>query len=244
MIKAETTLSKDMDLAVYKEKLDELCKRLLSNKIILAWIMKSCMKEYANCGIQEIVLNYIEGTPEVAKAVVHQDEGGGNERDMPERIIGMNTEDSTVIEGKIVYDIRFGAIIPDTDEYIKLIINIEAQDNFYPRYPLIKRGFYYGILKLLDVLFSMDIAVTEKKRILQDEFGIMMTEELESEVWDMCNFSDGIERRGYERGRNEGIVIAIKNLMKTMGLTLSQAMDTLLIPESDREQYAKVLKDK
>lgn len=323
MIKAETILSKDMDLVVCKEKLDEMCKKLLSNKVILAWIMKSCMKEFMNYEIQDIVMNYIEGTPEVKKVSVHQDESGKDRRDIPGRITGMNTEDGTVTEGKIIYDIRFAAIMPDAGDWIKMIINIEAQDNFYPGYPLIKRGFYYGcrlvsaqygteftnsrydeikkvysiwictnppdyrkntitgysmrevnivgdveektanydllnlimiclggsgqknyygILKLLDVLFSMDIDAAEKKQILQEEFGIMMTAELEREVRDMCNFSDGIERRGYERGKNEGIVIAIKSIMKTMSMTLSQAMDVLQIPEDDKEQYMNMLK--
>ena len=41
------------------------------------------------------------------------------------------------------YDIRFFAIAPVSGELIRLIINIEAQNDFYPGYPLIKRGIYY-----------------------------------------------------------------------------------------------------
>lgn len=325
LIKVETILSKDIELTGYKQKLDELCKKLLSNKVILAWIMKSCMKEYKDYEVCEIALKYIEGTPEVAKVAVHADENVNinNSNDFSGRIVGLNTEDNTITEGRITYDIRFAAIIPSTEERIKLIINIEAQDDFYPGYPLVKRGFYYGcrlvssqygtefknshyeaikkvysiwictnppdyrkntitryfmceenivgvgkeerlnydllnlimiclggsghknyygILKLLDVLFSMNISVMEKKRILQAEFGLEMTEELESEVQDMCDFSDGVEKRGYERGIAEGIVKSIKNLMNTMGYTVEQAMDVLLIPEKEREKYMKIIR--
>ena len=47
-------------------------------------------------------------------------------------------------EGTVRYDIMFRAILPQGQERIELIINIEAQKDFYPGYPLIKRGIYYG----------------------------------------------------------------------------------------------------
>ena len=47
-------------------------------------------------------------------------------------------------EGIVRYDIMFRAILPQGQEKIELIINIEAQKDFYPGYPLIKRGIYYG----------------------------------------------------------------------------------------------------
>ena len=58
-------------------------------------------------------------------------------------ISGMDTEDKSVREGTVTYDIRFRAIVPDSEEQIALIINVEAQNDFYPGYPLIKRGIYY-----------------------------------------------------------------------------------------------------
>ena len=58
-------------------------------------------------------------------------------------ISGMETEDVTMTEGLVTYDIRFRAVVPVSGELIQLIINIEAQNDFYPGYPLIKRGIYY-----------------------------------------------------------------------------------------------------
>lgn len=59
------------------------------------------------------------------------------------RIHGTGVEDATLSEGTITYDIRFLATAPVSGELIRLIINIEAQNDFYPGYPLIKRGIYY-----------------------------------------------------------------------------------------------------
>ena len=52
-------------------------------------------------------------------------------------------EDASVYEGTVTYDIRFCAEAPGTENRIQLIINIEAQNDFYPGYPIIKRGIYY-----------------------------------------------------------------------------------------------------
>ena len=66
---------------------------------------------------------------------------------------------------------------------------------------------YTGILKFLDVLLSSSRAATEKKKILEEEFGVAMSEELEREVLIMCNLSQGVKAEGREEGRREGISI-------------------------------------
>lgn len=62
---------------------------------------------------------------------------------------------------------------------------------------------YTGTLKFLDVLLSSSRAATEKKKILEEEFGVTMSEELE-EVLIMCNLSQGVKAEGREEGRIEG----------------------------------------
>ena len=43
----ETTLAKSIRVTNEKAAYDAACKRLLSEKMILAWIMKECVQEYA-----------------------------------------------------------------------------------------------------------------------------------------------------------------------------------------------------
>lgn len=43
----------------------------------------------------------------------------------------------------VTFDVRFTVQAPGTGETIKLIINLEAQNDFHPGYPLIKRVVYY-----------------------------------------------------------------------------------------------------
>ena len=140
-MKRKSILYKDLEVSKAKEIYDESCKNILANKIILAWIMKSCMKEYKDCSICDIADHYIEGTPEISQREVHRDEAPASD---PGKIRGENTEDKAVNEGTVRYDIMFRAILPQGQERIELIINIEAQKDFYSGYPLIKRGIYYG----------------------------------------------------------------------------------------------------
>ena len=316
-MKAESTLSKMISTAGEKAAYDNACKRLLANKIILAWIMKSCLEEYRDCEISEIASKYIEGEAQISEAAVHPDEETESLQ-----IRGLNTEDSTINEGTVTYDIRFRAIVPGTGERISLIINVEAQNDFYPGYPIVKRNLYYccrlvssqygtefanshyekikkvysificmnppnyrkntinqysiqeenligefgenveyydlltgiiiclgdvddkmtGILKLLEVLLSSERGTKEKQKILQEEFGIRMTQELEREVSEMCNLSDGVEQKGIAKGIAKGITASIRNLMESMGGSIEQAMDALQIPTEERNGYLNMLK--
>jgi len=100
-----------------KVRYDAACKRLLSEKIILAWVMKNCMSEYKNYSIQEIAEQYIEGTPQISKVPVAPEETNTT------RISGTGVEDPSITEGTITYDIRFFAFLPDSKKRIHLIIN-------------------------------------------------------------------------------------------------------------------------
>lgn len=132
----ETSIAAGLRITDESAGYDEACKRVLSEKAILARIMKSCLEEYKDCDPNEIADKYIEGQPQVSAVPVLPDEGGP-------LISGLDTEDKSLREGSITYDIRFRAIAPGTGEPIALIINLEAQNDYYPGYPLIKRGIYY-----------------------------------------------------------------------------------------------------
>lgn len=62
-MKVETTISKNIKGADDKARYDDACKRLLAEKIILAWIMKACLEEYRDFDVKEIAEKYIEGVP-------------------------------------------------------------------------------------------------------------------------------------------------------------------------------------
>lgn len=117
------------------------CKRILSNKYVLANILKVCAPEFHNCSIQEIAQKYIESVSEPGSTGVDTDCTNVESCDT---IVGAGNEDATRTEGTIRYDVRFDAWAPDDSGKMLLIVNIEAQNNFDPGYPLIKRAIYYA----------------------------------------------------------------------------------------------------
>ena len=133
----ETTISKSIRTADDRANYDAACKRLLSEKIILAWIVKSCVEEFRDCDVKDIASRYIEGEPQVSEVPVMPDETNAS------KIRGVSNVDASRTEGTVIYDIRFLAVAPSNGELIQLIVNVEAQGQFYVGYPLIMRAIYY-----------------------------------------------------------------------------------------------------
>ncbi len=71
-----------------------------------------------------------------------------------DRISGERTEDTTITEGKVTFDVRFRAITPH-NELVQLIINIEAQRSRRTSYPLLKRAMYY-VSRLISSQYGVD----------------------------------------------------------------------------------------
>jgi len=319
---AQNALANRIDTAGAMMSYDQACKKVLANRYILAWILKSCIREYHDAALDDIAKRCIEGEPEVSRAPVHADE-------KPGFIKGMNTESVSMTEGKMTFDVKFRALIPGQAKATDMILNVESQNKFYPGYPIVKRGIYYagrmiseqygtvfenaeyeklrkvasiwictnppknrrnsitrysmrennlvgiarekesnydlitvvtvclgghgerqnedrydGLLKMLGVLFSQDVQPDEKKRTLQDEFGIPMTRKLKGGIEGMCNLSQGVYDKGIKDGRKEGVDFAtvsyVKTLMEKKGWSIDECMDLLDIPKNKR----KSLKEK
>lgn len=309
-MEVENTLAKRIDTAGSNAAYDNNCKRLLANKQILARILKTCVAEFRDCSIKDIEEKYIEGTPQISEVAVHQDESG-------EFIQGVNTEDASMMEGTVTHDICFWAISPRDGKMIRLLINVESQNDYYPGYPIVKRGIYYcsrmisrqygteftdshyekikkvysiwvctnppkyrrntitaysmneqnivgnvadqredydlltvltvclggsadknyeGLLKMLDVLLSRQIDSEKKKKILQSEFDISMTKNMESEAMEMCNLSQGIV--------DETAIEHIMNLMDSLDLSEEESMNALKIPKERQKVYHIEIQEK
>ena len=59
--------------------------------------------------------------------------------------------------------------------------------------------------------------VEEKKRILAEEYGMIMTTELEGRVQNMCNWSEHFIEKGIEKGVEKGTRQAIIDLLEDLG---------------------------
>ena len=124
-----------------KKTYDMYCKRLLSNKQILAYVMKACLPEFADIPLEDIPsyieMSSIKNTAECEH--IHDQQ--------------IEVTDESIPGSQIKYDIQFEAMLPfkqkkagkgtSTEKRLRMIINLESQARDDPGYPLIKRALYY-----------------------------------------------------------------------------------------------------
>ncbi len=127
---------------------DNALRKLLSEKIFLAWILKGCTEEFRDVDPKEIKERYIEGEPQVAEVALDDEFPTDPGSKTFPRITGMDTVSKSTHEGTVTYDIRFSAMTPVFGQPVtlgmKLIVDVEGQRDFYPGYPLVTRAVYYG----------------------------------------------------------------------------------------------------
>ncbi len=150
------SIQETLTITQNKARMDSSCKRILSEKMVLAWILKECTKEFQDIAIPIIAERCIE-PPDISSIPVAPDRSH-------ERIEGLNTEDRLLYEGTVLYDIRFRAVTPDKEKQIGLIINIEVQNNLNLTYPILKRAMYYGA-RLLSAQHGMVFSHSQYEKI-------------------------------------------------------------------------------
>lgn len=141
----DSEISQTLDIADADARYDAAARKLVAQKSILAYILKSTMDEFADIPVKQIAEELIEGSPLVSETAVFQDTPDKDRKmNGSSRVQEMATEDVSVLEGTVRYDIRFVVRVPGINERIEIIVNIEIQNNDKPGYPIPKRGIYYG----------------------------------------------------------------------------------------------------
>ena len=138
-----------MNMEIGKTKYDQTMKELLSDRQVLAWILKRFVPEYQNCELEDIEKKYIQSeTIMVSKIGVEQGS---------ENIQGIRNEDAVQGEATVFYDVLFHVWYPGMNgKQIGMYLNLEAQSDYYPGYPIEPRGIYYAARRLTAQLKKID----------------------------------------------------------------------------------------
>ena len=147
----KTHLAHGIEKTEYEAQYDENVKVLLSDKQVLARIAKHRTEEFKDYELSEI-MECIEEEPEISKVSLYPGKG------KKEAITGMNSESKESNEGEITFDVRFYMLTKD-EERIKIILNIEAQKQYYQKYHFEPRAVFYCARMLseqLDREFTTD----------------------------------------------------------------------------------------
>lgn len=153
-----TILTEDIQLSEGKAAYDAYCLRLLSNVEILSRIVGALVEEFKGIPVKDIAEKYLD-TPRVREIPMFPGETNANRR-----ISGIGNEDKSATEGERDFDILFNAVAPLFDKPIKLIINLEAQNNQHPGYPITTRAFYQGS-RLISSQYSIEFSGSDFKNL-------------------------------------------------------------------------------
>ncbi len=104
------------------------------------------------------------------------------------------------------------------------------------------------IHRLLGILLSPELKVNDKKTALSEEFNIPMTIEMERMVADMCNLSDLIVEKSWQKGIEQGIEQGHGQGIKIMGqlsikLAKDGRIDDISLAMSDKSYMQMLLKE-
>ncbi|MDO5295574.1 MAG: hypothetical protein Q4F00_02880 [bacterium] len=132
----KTALASGLEITAGETNYDTSCKRVLSEKHVLAWILHGCTKEFRNFAIETIVTECFGERLHISEVPVVPDETGAF---LQASEAGLTSP----TEGSVYFDILFDAVVPSKDESVRLLVNVEAQSDFYPGYSLLQRGMYY-----------------------------------------------------------------------------------------------------
>lgn len=98
----------------------------------------------------------------------------------------------------------------------------------------------YELHRLLGALLSSKLKVDEKLDIIGNEFQIPLESDIRKDVSEMCNLSQGIEDRAYERGTANGLAKAVLRMYKK-GYSIEQISDTL---DMDIKEVQDIIENK
>ena len=217
---------------------DASCKRLLSEKQVLARIMQGCIDAYRDIDPDVIASTYIEGDARVGIEPVGRD---------AERLRGLPTEDVTVAEGTVLFDIRFDATIPNTNERVRIEVDVEAQNKFAPGYPLTSRAVYY-CGRMLSMQGAGEVVGSRYERLRKVYSIWICTNPPREFAGTLTRFSltqdDLVGQPPYERKNYDLVEIVMVCLGKSPRLTESELLgflQTLLDPTMAPEDKITIL---
>lgn len=138
-----------------KSYLDSGCKALLGCTAVAAFIVKNCIPEFHDMSLEEIqeYIIYKKAKSQMTPEELAEIQAGNTSPveigchivdDLPDKLNEKNVESKSTNEGTIYYDVLFDIGMPDgKSPPSRVIVDIEAQNEFKPGYAILKRGSFY-----------------------------------------------------------------------------------------------------
>ena len=143
-----------------------------------------------------------------------------------------NGDDDSIEEINLSRNTVFGNKVSthNIDLMQGIIINVRSRNY--------TRASQNPLLSMLEKLLSQT-SLDEKKRILTEEYGMIMTTELEGRIQTMCNLSENIRALGIEEGIKKGVTKERLNAIERM-IKAGFAKEQIISCGYTEEEFAEV----
>ncbi len=141
----KTDLAKTILAAGDEPNLDKQSVNILKHKCILANIIREVIPEFKGMSVSEVETHIGR-----VEALSHPLDDNYAESSVNDIVEMKNTVSKSINDGDIYYDVYFDAFVDKESERIKLIVNMEIQNDFYPGYPIARRAGYYSARAITD----------------------------------------------------------------------------------------------
>ncbi len=208
----DTEMKKSILVTQMMAQYDEQAKRLLGHKSILAHILVRTVEEFKGMNPKKVE-GYIEGEPMISHMYVEP--GLTNTAKSPnnttterttelvakssetpiaktimgtsgERITGLNSEQTEVGEGNILFDVVFYVWM--RDGLTRMIINVEAQKEQPTKYSIVNRAVYYES-RLISSQKNRDFENSNYDDIKR-VYSIWLCMNMDECIWDYIHLTD------------------------------------------------------
>ena len=213
-------------------KQDGVAKMLFTHKQIVAWILRECFPEFKGYPLDFIIDNCLDCLDDV------------------DYLIGDTTHGSGGTDMDVCIHVR---LPQDLETKIRIIINIEIQNDFYPGYNIIKRGIYY----------ECDLIAREKETVFTDshyddmkkvytvwiclQAPVKLANTFERYGMAKLNLEDeihAIHQNGAPYDLLDMVMIYLNNESQEGGGPFMAMMRTLFSPTLSKEEKLKILKER
>lgn len=210
---------------------DAECKNIISDKYVIANIIKDCIEEYRDLTIEEIIPLIDDG-------------------DVTNRYIkGLSLTNYEIAEGTVDFDSLFTIKDPSSPSKIGVFVNIEAQNNIYLNYDLLSRAEYYvSWLIIAQRKYNM---FKTKYNELKSVYSIWLNLYPRKSKVNKIDFYTLLNKNDLKEKINSHINIVYYNVGKEYKYSLKEnnnileMLDILFHPNKDRiNRKTKILKQK
>lgn len=139
-LQVDTELKNAINASDKIAQYDDLAKRLMGNKIILAHILVKVVDEFKGMNPKDVI-HCIEGDPFISAIPIEPGLTNALKEKNGERIIGFNSENVERYEGLIRFDIV--CYVRLNDGLAQIITNLEAQKDEPSGYDILNRAIFY-----------------------------------------------------------------------------------------------------